>query len=31
VSEARSKVIEVHDALQDEVKSRLRAELGNAP
>jgi hypothetical protein len=30
VSEARSKVIDVHDALQGEVKRRLRAELGNA-
>jgi hypothetical protein len=29
VSEARSKVINAHDTFQDEVKRRLRAELGN--
>jgi hypothetical protein len=28
VSDARGKVIDVHDALQDEMKRRLRAELG---
>ncbi|HEV3474865.1 MAG TPA: aerial mycelium formation protein [Actinomycetota bacterium] len=28
VSDARAKVIDVHDALQDEMKRRLRAELG---
>ena len=29
VSDSRSKVIDVQDALQDEMKRRLRAELGN--
>ena len=29
VSDARSKVIEVHDVLQDEMKRRLRSELSN--
>jgi hypothetical protein len=29
VSDLRSKVIEAHDALQDEMKRRLRAEMGN--
>ncbi len=29
VSEARAKVIEVHDALQDQMKKRLKSELGN--
>ena len=29
VSDTRSSVIAVHDALQDEMKGRLRAELGN--
>ena len=29
VSDTRSRVITVHDALQDEMKRRLRAELGN--
>ena len=28
VSDARAKVIDVHDSLQDEMKRRLRAELG---
>ncbi len=31
VSESRARVMEAHDALQDEMKVRLRAELGNLP
>ncbi|MGH2686421.1 MAG: aerial mycelium formation protein [Actinomycetota bacterium] len=31
VSDSRAKVIEVHDALQEEMKRRLRAELSNLP
>ena len=31
VSESRTRVMEAHDALQDEMKVRLRAELGNLP
>ena len=30
VSQIRSRVIEVHDALQEEMKRRLRAELGGS-
>jgi anti-sigma-K factor RsiG len=30
VSDVRKRVIEVHDSLQDEMKRRLKAELGNA-
>lgn len=30
VSQIRSRVIEVHDALQEEMKRRLRAELGDS-
>ncbi len=29
VSDARTKVIEIHDALQDEMKKRLKSELSN--
>jgi hypothetical protein len=29
VSDVRSRVIEVHDSLQEEMKRRLKAELGN--
>ncbi len=31
VSDSRSKVFEVHDQLQEEMKRRLRAELSNLP
>jgi hypothetical protein len=29
VSDVRTRVIEVHDSLQEEMKRRLKAELGN--